>query len=132
MAARRLQITCPAARNCRVARELSQVQSLASKAGDTEEADARRDQETSTWLSEQVAVNLTRSATSGARNSRVGNAKFETFEDAGEIVRMPAMTQYHGDGDCSGVLIGPKVAWGSPEQLLEVIIDVQLFKDRLD
>jgi hypothetical protein len=42
------------------------------------------------------------------------------------------MTEYHGDGDCPGVLIGPKVAWCSPEQLLEVIIDVQLFKDRLD
>jgi hypothetical protein len=79
-----------------------------------------------------VAVNITRLATSGARNSRVGDAKLETFEHAGEVVRVPAMTENYGDGDCPGVLIGPKVAWCSPEQLLEVIIDVQLFKDRLD
>jgi hypothetical protein len=42
------------------------------------------------------------------------------------------MTEYHGDGDCPGVLIGSKVAWRSSKQLLEVVVDVQLFKDRFD
>jgi hypothetical protein len=79
-----------------------------------------------------VAVNITRLATSGARNSRVGGAKLETFEHAGEIGRMPAVSQYQSDGERLRILTGPKVAWRSPKQLLEVVVDVQLFEDCLD
>ena len=46
--------------------ELSPSQRLASMAADTEEAVARRRQESSTCPSEQVAVNITRLGTSGA------------------------------------------------------------------
>ena len=42
------------------------------------------------------------------------------------------MTEYHGDGDCPGVLIGPKVAWRSPKQLFEVVVYVELLEDSLD
>ena len=79
-----------------------------------------------------MAVNITRPGTSGAGGSRVGDAKLETFEHAGEIVWVPAVPEYQGDGDRLGVLTGPKVTGRSPEQLLEVVVDVQLFEDCLD
>ena len=132
MAAGRVQITCPALCNCRVGPNSRRFSRLRGSASGTEEADAGRDRETSTWLREQVAVNITRLATSGARNSRVGDAKLETFEHAGEIVPVPAVSEYQGNGDCLSVLTGPKVTWRSAEQLLEVVVYVQLLKDGLD
>ena len=42
------------------------------------------------------------------------------------------MTEYQGDGDRLCVLTGPKVAWRSPQQLLEVIVDVELLEGSLD
>jgi hypothetical protein len=68
----------------------------------------------------------------GGGNSRVIDAKLETFEHAGEIVRVPAVTEYQGDGYRLCVLSGPKVAWRSPQQLLEVVVHIQLFQDGLD
>jgi hypothetical protein len=62
----------------------------------------------------------------------VTDAKLETLEHAGEIVRVPAMTEYQGDGDRLCVLSGPKVAWRSPQQLLEMVVHVQLFEHGLD
>jgi hypothetical protein len=62
----------------------------------------------------------------------VTDAKLETFENAGEIVRVPAVTEYQGHGNRLGVLPGSKVAWSSPEQLLEVVVHVQLLEDSLD
>ena len=102
-------------------------------AADTEEAGACWNQESSTCLSEQVAVNITRPfSASCAGNSRVTDAKLETFEHAGEVVRMPAVPEYQGDGDRLCVLTGPKVAWRSPQQFLEMVVHVQLFEDSLD
>jgi hypothetical protein len=69
---------------------------------------------------------------SGAGRSRVGDAKLETFEHAGEIIWVPAMTEYQGDGDRLGVLTRSKVTYRSAEQLLEVVVYVQLLKDALD
>lgn len=74
-----------------------------------------------------MAVNITRLATGRTRNSPFGDAKLETFEHAGEIVRVPAMTEYQGNGDCLCILTGPKVTWRSAEQLLEMVVHVQLF-----
>jgi hypothetical protein len=62
----------------------------------------------------------------------VTDAKLETFEHAGEIVRVPAVAEYQGDSDRLGVLTGPKVTGRSPEQLLEVVVHVQLLEDCLD
>ena len=71
-----------------------------------------------------MAVNITRPSSEVRRNSRVTDAKLETFEHAGEIVRVPAMTEYQGDGDRLGVLAGPKVAGCSAQQLLEMVVHV--------
>ena len=71
-----------------------------------------------------MAVNITRLATSAARNSRVGDAKLETFEHPGEIVRVPAMTDYQSHSERLGVMTGSKVVWRSPKQLFEVVINV--------
>jgi len=68
----------------------------------------------------------------GGGHSRVIDAKLETFEHAGEIVRVPAVTEYQGDGYRLCVLSGPKVAWRSAQQLLEMVVHVQFFEDRLD
>ena len=60
------------------------------------------------------------------------DTKLETFEHAGEIVRVPAVTDYQGDGDRPCVLTGPKVARRSSQQLLEMLVDVQLLQGSLD
>jgi hypothetical protein len=65
-------------------------------------------------------------------NSRIADAELETLEHAGEVVRVPAVTEYQGDGDLLSVLTGPKVAWRSSQQLLEVVVHVQFFEDGLD
>ena len=102
-------------------------------AADTEEAGARWCQERSTYLSEQVAVNITRSSVLAVgRTSRIGDAELETLQHAGEVVRMPAVPEYQGDGDRLGVLTRSKVTGRSAEQLLEVVVYVQLLKDGLD
>ena len=78
-------------------------------------------------------MNITRpSALTSDANSRVADAELETFEHAGEVVRVPAVTEYQGDGDRLCVLTGPKVARRSPEQLLEMVVHVQLFEHGLD
>ena len=100
-------------------------------AADTEEAGARRRQESSTCLSEQVAVNITPSA-NGAGDSCVTDAKPETFEHAGEVVLVPAVPEYQGDGDRLCVLTGLEVARRPSKQLLEMVVHVQLFEDGLD
>ena len=101
-------------------------------AADTEEAGACWKQESSTCLSEQVAANITPPSASCAVNSRVIDAKLETPEHAGEVIRVPGVAEYQGDGDRLRVLTGPKLAWRSSQQLLEVVVDVQLLQDSLD
>jgi len=58
--------------------------------------------------------------------------ELETLEYAGEVVRVPAVAEYQGDGDRLCVLARPKVAWRSAKQLLEVVVHVQLLEDSLD
>ena len=77
-------------------------------------------------------MNITRPSASCAGNSRVTDAKLKTFEHAGEVVRVPAVAEYQGDGDRLCVLTGPKVAGRSPQQFLEMVVHVQLLKDSLD
>jgi hypothetical protein len=79
-----------------------------------------------------VAVNITPLGTTGAGDSRVGDAELETLEHAGEIVRVPAVSEYQSHGDRLGVLTGAKIARPSSKQLLKVVVHVQLLKDRLD
>ena len=71
--------------------------------------------ERSTCPGEQVAVNITPPSSEVRRNSRVTDAKLETFEHAGEIVRVPAVSEYQSHGERLGVLTGLKVAWRSPK-----------------
>ena len=92
-----------------------------------------RYQEISTCLSGELAVNITRSWGLGVGPiSCIADAELETLEHAGEVVRVPAVTEYQGDGDRLCVLTGPKVARRSPEQLLEMVVHVQLFEHGLD
>jgi hypothetical protein len=65
------------------------------------------------------------------RTSRIGDAELEPVQQAGEVVRVPTVAEYQGDGDRLGVLTGPKVARRSAEQFLEVVVHVQLLEDRL-
>jgi hypothetical protein len=64
--------------------------------------------------------------------SCIADAELETLEHAGEVVRVPAVTEYQGDGDRLCVVTGPKVARRSPEQLLEMVVHVQLVEHGLD
>jgi hypothetical protein len=66
------------------------------------------------------------------RNSRLVAAKLETLEHACEVVRVPAVAEYQGDGERLRVLSRAKVTRRLAEQLLEVIIDVQFVEDGLD
>ena len=66
------------------------------------------------------------------RTAHVADAQLETLEQAGEVVRMPAVAEYQSNGNRLRVLTGPKIAWCSPQQLLEVVVYVQLLKDGLD
>ena len=78
-------------------------------------------------------MNVTRSsALTSDANSRIADAELETFEHAGEIVRVPTVAEYQGNSDRLRVLTGPKVAWRSPQQLLEVVVHIELLKDSLD
>jgi hypothetical protein len=81
-----------------------------------------------------VAVKITRPfGYEPARGSlRGADAKLETLEHAGEIVWVPAVAEYQGDGDRLCVLTAPKVAWRSTQQLLEMVVHIQLFEDSLD
>jgi hypothetical protein len=67
-----------------------------------------------------------------AGSSLVTDAKPETFERAGEIIRVPAVSEYQSQSERLGVLTGPKVARRSAQQLLEMVVHVQLFEDGLD
>jgi hypothetical protein len=42
------------------------------------------------------------------------------------------VAEYQGHGDRLCVLSGPKVAWRSAQQLLEVVVDVQFFENSLE
>ena len=55
----------------------------------------------------------------------------ESFEDAGEIVGAPAVTQYERNRDGLWVLAHLQFAWRLPEQLLEAVIHVQLLEENL-
>jgi hypothetical protein len=65
-------------------------------------------------------------------NSRIADAELETIEHAGEVVRVPAVTEYQGDGDRLRVLAGAKVARCRSEQFLKMVVDVQLLEDSPD
>ena len=65
-------------------------------------------------------------------SSCIADAELETLEHAGEVVWVPAVTEYQGDGDRLCVLTGPKVARRSPEQLLEMVVHIKLLENCLD
>jgi HD-like signal output (HDOD) protein len=55
----------------------------------------------------------------------------ESFEDAGEIVGAPAVTQYERNRHRLRILADLQSAWRLPEQLLEAVIHVQLLEQNL-
>lgn len=80
-----------------------------------------------------MAVNITRSRVTAADDySRIPDAQLEALEHAGEVLGVPAVTEYQSDRECLWILTAPKVAWRSPKQFLEVVVDIQLLKDGLD
>lgn len=58
--------------------------------------------------------------------------KAESFEDAGEIVGTPAVTQYEGNSDRLWVLAFLQSARARAEQLLEAFIHIQLLQQNLN
>ena len=83
----------PSGTNNRVVRTLAI--SVVAGYGRRTEGGVRRHWERSTCPSERVAVDITRpSEAMWAGNSRVTDAKLETFEHAGGIVRVPAVPEY--------------------------------------
>jgi hypothetical protein len=60
-----------------------------------------------------LAVNITRApAAASGQYLAASMRELETFQQAGEIVRVPTVSEYQGDGDRPGVLTGQKIAWG--------------------
>jgi hypothetical protein len=84
---------------------------------------------------EQCARNCWAEAETSAdrlRGGRVLYLQAEPLEDAGQIVRLPAVAQDQSNRDRLRVLARPNVPCGRPKQFLEVVVDVQFLQDCLD
>ena len=85
------------------------------------------------WKNLLASVSFSATGASGQRGfpPRTSVRQAESFEDAGEIVGAPAVTQYERNRHRLRILAHLQSAWRLPEQLLKAVIHVQLFDENL-